>query len=154
MKAVGIATNTLCTQLNDERTPPSVERVRGQRYWTGAEIRTRVWFLVEAYVITEEPRLISFVTTFLDEIQGFLDRYESAEWKRVYVRIRAPLSEGYGMLFEELQEVYFGAEGSLIFHLANGLIVMEQAAAEPSTAPKQLAFHKNFTKGRSGSLLY
>lgn len=155
MNKAGIATKTLCTRLDDERTPQSVEKVRGNRYWSGAEIRAQVWFLAEAYVITEEPRLLSFVTTDLEEARRFLRRYGTAEWARVYVRLRAPLSEGYGMLFEELDEVYSSADGSLMFHLANGLVVMERdPSADSSGVKSQEVFSKKFARGRSGSLLY
>ncbi|VTU32092.1 hypothetical protein [Variovorax sp. RA8] len=155
MNVAGIATKTLCTRLDDERTPPSIERVRGQRYWTGAEIRAQAWFLAEAYVITEEPRLISFVTTDLQEARRFLRRYGTAEWSRVYVRLRAPLSEGYGMLFEELDEVYSSADGTLMFHLANGLVVLERdLSADSSGGKAQEVFNRAFARGRSGSLVY
>lgn len=155
MKPSDIASRALCTRLDDERTPPSAEKVRGNRYWSGAEIRAQVWFLAEAYVITEEPRLLSFVTTDLVEARRFLRRYGTAEWTRVYVRLRAPLSEGYGMLFEELDEVYSSTDGSLMFHLANGLVVMERdLSADSSSGKSQEVFNKTFAKGRSGSLLY
>jgi hypothetical protein len=153
MKASDIASRALCTRLDDERTPQSAEKVRGNRYWSGAEIRAQVWFLAEAYVITEEPRLLSFVTTDLDEAQRFLRRHGTAEWARVYVRLRAPLSEGYGMLFERLDEVYSSIDGSLIFHLANGLVLMERdLTRESSDGQAQAIFTKRLTKGRSGPL--
>lgn len=155
MNVAGIATTTLCTRLDDERTPQSFEKVRGSRYWSGAEIRAQVWFLAEAYVITEEPRLLSFVTTELEEARRFLRRCGTAEWSRVYVRLRAPLSEGYGMLFEELDTVYSTADGSLMFHLANGLVVMTRdLSAESSGGKSQEVFRRTFARGRSGSLVY
>ncbi len=152
MKASDIASRALCTRLDDERTPPRLDRVRGQRFWTGAEIRTHVWFVAEAYVITDEPRLLTFVTTSIEEARRFLWRHAHGEWSRLYVRMRAPLSEGYGMLFEELDEVYSSQDGRLIFHLLNGLVLMEEPPTKSAGDDERSYFKSQFVRRRSGPL--
>lgn len=126
MSSEGIAKHSLRTYLEDEHVPLQEERVRGARFWSGAEFEVPRWFLAEVRILVEEPKLVSFVSASLGEVQRFLSRHPAAEWSRVYVRMRAPSSEGWGMMFEEVHEAYYVEKGSLILHLANGLVVMER----------------------------
>lgn len=130
------------TLVRHEDVSPSVDKERGSRYWSAAEIMSSVWFVVEASVeVSGRFELRRWVTTSIGEAAQIQRGQDPFNWSRVFVCMRAPFSVRDGTVFEVVKDAYQSqAGGAYVYHLANGMTFRtenEQVPRDPE-APEEL----------------
>ena len=124
------------TILKHEDNSSGLDRERGSRYWSEAEVLSSTWFVVEACTEASGQFMVRrWVTSSIGDAARIQQRQEPCQWSRVLVCMRAPLSERSGLLFEEVSEAYLSSPGSYIYRLSNGMAVMTDTERLASSGP-------------------
>lgn len=111
------------TVLKHECPPPPVNKGRGSRYWSAAEILSSTWYVVESCVEAETKNQVNrWMTTSIKEAIQIQRTQGLCYWSHIFVCLRAPLSIKNATIFEVVNEAHqVGSTNSYVLQLTNGM---------------------------------
>ena len=115
--------NQIRTILRHEDSSPDLDKERGSRYWSAAELLSSTWFVIETYIeVSGVNEIRRWVTTSIGEAAQIQRSQGPFIWSQIYACLRAPQSVRSATVFEVVKEAYqLGPVGSFLYRLENGM---------------------------------
>ena len=111
------------TLVRHEDSSPDLDKERGSRYWSAAELLSSTWFVVETCIeVSGVNEIRRWVTTSISDAANLQDSQRPFIWSQIFVCLRAPHSVRSATVFEVVKEAYhLGPIGSYLYCLDNGI---------------------------------
>ena len=109
--------------MRHEDSSPDLDKERGSRYWSAAELLSSTWFVVETCIeVSGVNEIRRWVTTSISDAANLQDSQRPFIWSQIFVCLRAPHSVRSATVFEVVKEAYqLGPIGSYLYRLDNGI---------------------------------
>ena len=111
------------TLVRHEDSSPDLDKERGSRYWSAAELLSSTWFVVETCIeVSGVNEIRRWVTTSISDAANLQNSQRPFIWSQIFVCLRAPQSVRLATVFEVVNEAYhLGAVESYLYRLDNGM---------------------------------
>lgn len=119
--------SAVVSNVRDEVTPSKQFRnERGVRYWSAIEIRGEQWFQVEScFHFSGEAEVKTFIVKDFPSAKALLPQLRGCTWTSLRLYSRGPLLSPGGFIFEAIEKVFELKNGTLLFVLESGTVLLE-----------------------------